>query len=219
VGATRILPPAEGKVLLHGIRWETYERMLEDKGERSVPRFFYDRGELELVSPSRKHENIGRIVTLLVGELAVELEMDVFDAGHTTFKREDLDRGFEPDGSFYFSENARLVRDRDEVDLDVEPPPDLVVEVDITSLSLNKLPTYWALGVPEVWRHDGRRLTILTRQPDERYAEAGGSGLLPGVTGEALTRLVADGLSMERPAWARRVRGWARELRREPRPS
>ena len=142
--------PAEQRVLLRNVSWETYERLIAEREERPVPRFFYDRGVLEIVSPSIEHEGIGRLCALLVELLAEEMGLDVFDAGHTTFRREDLERCFEPDGSFYFSQNAGCVRGKHNIDLDVDPPPDLVVEVDVTSYSLDKLPIYARIGVREV---------------------------------------------------------------------
>lgn len=202
--------PAEGRVLLRNASWETYERLISEREERPAPRFFYDRGVLEVMSPYIEHESLSRITGTLVGELATEMDTDVFDAGSTTYKREDLEGGFEPDECFYFAENIERVRGKKKLDLDSgDPPPDLVIEVDITSFSLNKLPIYARLGVPEVWRHDGERIEILTLRNSE-YTETYESSFLPSVTGETLTKFVSEGLAMERPAWARRVREWAR---------
>lgn len=87
--------PAEQRLLLRNISWETYERLVSEREERPVPRFFYDRGVLEIVSPSKGYEPVSRVVALLVEELAVELDIDVESAGSTTFKREDRARGFD----------------------------------------------------------------------------------------------------------------------------
>ncbi len=203
--------PAEQRMLLENVSWETYERLVVEREERRKPRFFYDRGVLELMSPSGEHDVSSRLIALLVDMVAEESGVDVENAGSTTFKREDLERGFEPDESFYFSENAarirELVRNKGDIVLDEgDPPPDLIVEVDITNPSLNKLPIYAALGVPEVWRHDGERLVILRLRSAEEYTEAGESGFLHAATGETLTRLISAGLTLERPAWRRMVR-------------
>jgi Uma2 family endonuclease len=216
--AEALKSPPEGRVTLRNVGWETYELLVEEDPDRSAPRFFYDRGELEIVSPSFEHEQIASVIALLVEELAVELDIDVVGAGSTTFKREDFSRGFEPDASFYFAANASRVRGKRKLDLDAgDPPPDLVVEVDITSPSASKLPIYAHLGVAEVWRHDGIRLTILRllRQDAEGegyYAEIPESAFLAPARVESLTRFVEEGLTSGRPAWARRVR----ELRRNP---
>lgn len=217
--ALKIVP--EGRVTLRNVGWETYERLVQEDPDRSAPRFFYDRGELEILSPSFEHEQIARVVAALIEELLVEQEVDVVSAGSTTFNREDLLRGFEPDSCFYFPEKIPQVRGKRRLSLDAgDPPPDLVVEVDITSPSASRLHIYASLGVPEVWRHDGERLTILgLRRPDTgdaHYAEIPESALLApvGVPAESLSRFVGEGLTSERPAWTRRVREWARGLRR-----
>ncbi|MBA2619318.1 MAG: Uma2 family endonuclease [Rubrobacter sp.] len=203
--------PAEQRMLLENASWGTYERLIAEREERRTPRFFYDRGVLELMSPSSEHDRISRIIAALIELLAEETGLDVDNAGSTTFKREDLERGFEPDECFYFSDNAgrirELVRDKGNVDLDAgDPPPDLVVEVDITNPSLNKLPIYASLGVSEVWRHDGERLVILRLRDSEGYTEAAESGFLPAATTETLTRLVLSGLTLDRRTWREEVR-------------
>lgn len=218
--AEALKSPPEGRVTLRNVGWETYKMLVEEDPDRSGPRFFYDRGVLEIVSPSFEHEQIVRVIASLVEELAVELEIDVVGAGSTTFDREDLLRGSEPDACFYFSENAARVRRKRRISLDAgDPPPDLVVEVDITSPSASKLPIYASLGVVEVWRHDGDRLTVLELRQNREgyYAEIPESAFLAParVSGESLTRFVEEDLTSGRPAWTRRVRDWARELRGE----
>lgn len=129
-----IKSPAEHRVILHNTSWETYERLMKERGESRVPRFAYDRGELEIMSPSTEHESIAYYVGLLVAVFAEEAGVDLYGAGSTTFDREDLERGFEPDACFYVR-NAERVRGKPRIDLSLDPPPDLVIEVDITSLS------------------------------------------------------------------------------------
>ena len=113
--------PTEQRVLLRNVSWETYERLVAEREERPVPRFFYDRGVLEIASPSKGHESVSRVVALLVEELAVELDVDVESAGSTTFKRENITRGFEPDECFYF-QNIERVRGEEDIDLDAGAP-------------------------------------------------------------------------------------------------
>lgn len=221
--AEALKSPSEGRVVLRNVGWETYEMLVEEDPGRSAPRFFYDRGELEIVSPSFEHESVADIIAALVDRLAMELEIDMVSARSTTFKREDLLRGFEPDASFYFPENAAKVRGKQRLSLDTgDPPPDLVVEVDITSPSSSKLPIYARLGVAEVWRHDGSRLaTLELRQRNDEeeacYAEVPESRLLAPakVPAESLTRLIGEGLRSERPAWTRKVREWIASLAEE----
>ena len=212
----------EHRVLLPNASWGTYERLLAEREERRYPRFFYDRGVLEILSPSIEHDGVSRVIAALVELLAEEVDVDILNAGSTTFKREDLARGFEPDECFYFGAAGRvreIVAGKGNIELDAgDPAPDLVVEVDVTSPSLDKLPIYAHLGVTEVWRHEGGRLVILvlvdepgSREP--RYAETPESAFLPGVNGDALTRLVAQGLTLDRRVWRRRVRESARGIR------
>lgn len=200
----------EQRVVLPNASWETYERLLAEREERRSPRFFYDRGVLEILSPSAEHDMTSRIIATLVELLAEEADTDIENAGSTTFKREDLSRGFEPDECFYFGDGAARVREivaeRGDLDLDSgDPVPDLVVEVDVTSPSLEKLPIYSRLGVPEVWRHDGERLVVFLLD-EASYVAASESAILPGATDDALTRLVAEGLTLDRRLWRRRVR-------------
>jgi Uma2 family endonuclease len=98
----------ERKVILHNVRWETYERLLAKQESSSAPRFTYDRGELEIMSPSTEHEEYNRTVALLVEIFAVEAGLDVRNIGSMTFQREDVGRGFEPESCFYVQSEARV---------------------------------------------------------------------------------------------------------------
>jgi Uma2 family endonuclease len=200
--------PAEQRVVLHNIGWNTYERLLADHENYSAPRFTYDRGELEIMSPSPEHEAYNRSIALLVEFLAAELGIDVYNLGSTTFRREDLERGFEPDSCFYI-ENEERVRGKARIDLAVDPPPDLVIEIDITSPSFSKLPIYAQIGVPEVWRYDGERLKILVLEGSE-YAETAESTVVPPVTSNVLSNFMEKSTTTKRTVWLEAVREWAR---------
>jgi Uma2 family endonuclease len=202
--------PAEQKVLLSDISWQTYERLLEDHQDSSAPRFTFDRGTLEIMSPSPEHEAYNRSIALLVEFAAEELSVDVYDLGSTTFRREDLERGFEPDSCFYI-QHEEQVRGKSRIDLAVDPPPDLVIEVDITSPSINKLPIYARLGIPEVWRYDGEKLEIL-KLGNNRYVEVAESTALAPLTSSVLTGLIERSKSLRRTTWLREVREATRKL-------
>lgn len=174
---TTITAPAEQRIVLHDVPWDTYERLLADHPNSSAPRFTYDRGDLEIVSPSPEHETINRTIALLVELIAIERGMEVLNVGSMTFKRRDLARGFEPDSSFYIRHEA-TVRERTRIDLTVDSPPDLVIEIEMTWTALPTLPIFAHLGVPEVWRWNGARLGILTLE-DEAYVEREASEALP----------------------------------------
>ena len=137
-------------VVLTNVTWATYERLVDDLADCSAPRLTYDRAVLEITSPTPEHERLNRMLTDLIGAIAEELDIDTENLGSSTFKREDLERGFEPDSCLYI-QNAARVRGKSRLDLSMDPPPDLVIEIDITSASIEKLPIYALLGVPEVW--------------------------------------------------------------------
>jgi len=200
--------PAEGRMLLTNVSWETYERLLGDYLDRSVPHFTYDRGLLEIMSPLPEHEQINRAISRFVDVFAEEINLDVANLGSTTFKREDLERGFEPDTCFYIR-NEASVRGKTKLDLAVDPPPDLVIEIDITNPSIDRFPLYAKFGVPEIWRHDGRRMSIFGLREGE-YAEVAESAVLPPLSGSVLSRFVEESRSLGSVAWMRGVRRWAR---------
>lgn len=203
---------AEQRVVLYDVSWETYEHLLADHLDVSSPRFTYDEGTLEIMSPSSKHEKTNRSIAMLVETIAVEWEIELENLGSTTFKRKDLKRGFEPDSCFYF-QNADRIRGKDEIDLHTDPPPDLVIEIDITSGSAYKLPIYAALGIAEVWRYTGKRLIILVLTAGA-YVEAEQSLAMSGLTGATIVRFIEESRTFKRLAWIKRIQEWARGNRR-----
>jgi Uma2 family endonuclease len=103
-----VLGPPDQRIVLRNVSWETYERLLAEHAGSSNPRFTYDRGVLEIVNPSAEHEELSHVLTLLVNVVAEELDIDIRDSGSTTFRREDLARGFEPDSCFYIQSVERI---------------------------------------------------------------------------------------------------------------
>jgi len=204
-----VLIPSEQRVLLHNISWETYERLLAAQQDASAPRFTYDRGRLEIMSPSAEHEQFKEVITLLVNVTAEERAVDVEGFGSTTFRRADLERGFEPDACFYI-EHVKRVRGKAHLDLTVDPPPELVIEIDITHPSLNKFLIFAQLGVPEVWRYDGRQLRIF-RLTGTEYVESDESAVLPPLSSAIISHFIAESRRLERPTWLRGLRSWARQ--------
>jgi Uma2 family endonuclease len=208
---------SEQRVILRGVSWATYESLLVDFAGRSSPRFAYDQGVLEIMPLSFPHENMNRLLQDLFSAVADEQELDFVNAGSTTFKRADLAKGFEPDTCFYIA-NAERMRGKPEVDLTVDPPPDLVIEIDITSLSLNKFPIYAQIGVPEVWRYAGNQVTIFKLSTGEYFLQ-NESPALPGLTSEVISRFLEEGQTMTHLAWLRSIREWARQQRSQHTPS
>jgi Uma2 family endonuclease len=208
-----VLNPPEQKVILKGVSWETYERLLAEHEESSGTRFTYDEGMLEIMVLSSQHEKPNRTLALLVEVLAEEMNLNIERLGSTTFKRKDLLKGFEPDSCFYI-QNAEAIRGREEIDLTVDPPPDLVIEIDITSSSLDRFPIFAAVGVPEVWRYDGERVAIF-RLEGKQYIAAERSTALPPLTGAVATGFMEDSKTLKSTVWLRHVRQWARTHKAE----
>lgn len=172
-----IIESAEQRVVMHGVSWKTYLALAYESNDRHA-RIAYDQGELEIMSPSRAHERLSSFVGRMVETLTEELQIDIDSVASTTFQREDQQRGFEADESYYIAHVAE-VRDCDEIDLAVQPPPDLVIEVDISHSSRSKLMIFEKFGVPEVWRLEGDHLLVFVLGPNEKYLESTRSVVLP----------------------------------------
>lgn len=164
-------------VVLRQVSWNTYNTLRDQEDNRHV-RMTYDRGDLFLMSPGKLHERIGELLAQMICTWTEVHEVPRQSAGSTTMRSALLERGFEPDKSFYLQNELR-VRNRDEYDPDIDPPPDLTVEVDVTSLSTVRMPIYARFGVPEVWRWIDSSIEIYRLQ-GEAYIRVEHSGCLPG---------------------------------------
>ncbi len=209
--ATTLTRPelGERRIVLYDISWAAYEALLADHLDRSVPHFTYDQGVLEIVSPSIKHEGSNWALARIVEACAEKAGIEFFNIGSTTFKREDWERGFEADSTFYI-QNVDQMRGKTEVDPTVDPPPDLVIEIDVTNSSLNKLPTYAKFGVREVWRCEGTGVVIYDLA-GERYVESPESLVLPGLSAADLSRLLEENKTLSQTAWLQALRQWVQE--------
>jgi Uma2 family endonuclease len=159
----------ESRVVLHGVTWELYEKLLELLDEQHVY-LTYDGGELELMSPQPKHEHYKWTISRWIVVMAIELSLNVRPGGSITFRRKDLKKGLEPDDCFWIA-NEPAIRDKSYVDLETDPPPDLALEIDITSSSVNRQAIYAALGIRELWRYNGKELRAFQLQPDGTYVQ------------------------------------------------
>ncbi len=159
-------PNAEQRVLLQNISWQLFESLLAEMGEGRSTRLAYDRGNLEFMTPLWEHENTNRSLDLLVFALVEELCLNCSPGGSVTLKQSKAKVGKEPDACYYI-QNEDRVRGKTDIDLEIDPPPDLAVEIDITSSSIDKLSLYAALGVPELWRYDGTQMVFYQLQAEE----------------------------------------------------
>lgn len=164
------------RLTLHGVPWSLYDQLLEVVGN-GLPRMTYDRGALEMEMPSERHEALRWTSGRFIEAYAEESRIRYKAVGSTTWRKQTIEGGVEADESYYF-QNYDRVRGRD-VDLAVDPPPDLAVEIDLSPPDVEKSNIYARLGVPEIWRWRDDRLMVLTRQPGGDYAETAQSVALP----------------------------------------
>jgi Uma2 family endonuclease len=177
-------------IVLHNVTWQTYQALLSDLGEHRSVRLAYDRGTLEIKMPSKLHELINRLLERIIATLTEELGMSVLPLGSTTFDYEAAEQGVEPDSCFYIQNADRVNPEDDAPPQDL--PPDLVVEVDITSSSRSRLTIYKVMGVPEIWRYNRQGLTILQLRNGE-YIACETSLTFPLLSVKILGRLIEQG--------------------------
>ena len=191
------------RIILHDISWETYERILAEHEDVSNPHFSYCDGDLEIMVVGYQHERLKTELCELLVEIARVVEIDYQGAASTTFRKEKKKKGFEGDGSFYF-ENAEIVRQKNKIDLSKDPPPELVIEIDITHGSLPKFPIFAGIGIKEVWRFDGEEVRFY-RLENENYKEVSESVCLPNVKSEVVTELLFNAQEMKRLDWVKLI--------------
>jgi Uma2 family endonuclease len=147
------------KIVLDNVDWQEYHQILDQLGEHRATRISYDKGILTIMAPTNEHEYYKEGLGKLVEALSQEFKIIVRSRGSTTWEREDLRKGVEPDQCFYI-QNESLVKGRIRLDLTSDPPPDLVIEVDYTHSSKANFPLYEALGVPKLWHYDAKKKTF-----------------------------------------------------------
>jgi Uma2 family endonuclease len=195
------------RVALRDVTWQGYQDILQAlSGSRSA-RLTFDRGMLEIAVPSQLHEFSGRLIELFIRILVVELGLKMKTLGSTTLDREDLNRGAEPDNAFYIQNFAKVVGRT--IDLTQDPPPDLIVEVDITHTDIDKNHLYATMGVPELWRFDGDLLQIFQLEGDS-YVEVVKSQTFPLIIKSDLYRFLEQAKLDEVEAETN-FRAWVRQ--------
>lgn len=159
----------ENRVILNHLSWETFQQMLLELGETRSSRLAYDQGMLEIMTPLGEHEHSKCLIDDFVRIMADELDLNIKKMGSLTLKKEGIKKGVEPDAC-YSLKNEPLVRHKQDIQLDVDPAPDLVLEIDMSSSSLNKFPIYAALGIAEIWRYNGRELiSLILNHENQNY--------------------------------------------------
>lgn len=176
-------PIGEKRSVLRGLSWEAYLQLMDELPQSRASRLTYDNGILEITVPLESHEFSGRLIERFITTLVELMELRIKTMGSTTMKYPKLRKGAEPDNAYYI-QNQPIVKGRD-VDFSQDPPPDLVVEIDITHTDIEKNAFYSSLGVPEFWRFNGKVWRIY-KLCDRVYLEVEASPTFPQVPKERL---------------------------------
>ncbi|HTK27263.1 MAG TPA: Uma2 family endonuclease [Pyrinomonadaceae bacterium] len=198
-------------VLLHNISWNSYKQIADALQDQTPAHLTYDRGRLEIMVLSFQHENLKKLIAMLFERLTEDLDIEICAAGSTTFQKEDLERGFEPDESYYI-ENAAYMRGRKSVNLDFDPPPDLSIEIDVTQSSINRMNIFAAIGIREVWRCHGSAVEFSVLH-EGKYEVVSVSKVLSGVSSAKVTELIKFGLTSTRRQFMDRIDEYAASLK------
>ncbi|MBD2345139.1 Uma2 family endonuclease [Anabaena subtropica] len=196
------------RVVLYNISWQQFENLLVDLGESRAARIAYDDGTLEIVTPLPEHEYYKEIIGDIIKDTAEVLELDFECYGLTTWRRELKKAGIESDNCFYF-QNEALVRGKLKFDLNQDPPPDLALEIDLTSKSLDRFPIYGRLGVPEIWSYDTGEIKIYQLQGEE-YIESETSLVFPLLNIQEIPSLIERYRMAGRLVFRQVIREWVK---------
>lgn len=183
------IPVGEQRVVLHGISWDAYLQILDALPQSRSARLTYDQGVLEITVPLEDHEFSGRLIERFILTLVEVLGLRIKTMGSTTMNYPFLQEGAEPDNAYYI-QNQPLVKGRN-VNFAQDPPPDLVVEVDITHTDIRKNQFYARIGVPEFWRFNGKIWRIYRLQSGD-YTEVEVSPTFAQVPKERLYQFLAQ---------------------------
>jgi Uma2 family endonuclease len=207
MGAVKL--SAEQRFVISSVDWDTYVTFSDRLGERNI-RVNYDGVNLELMTTSLEHERAKKLLARLLEALTEEMDIALISGGSLTCRRQDLDGGFEPDECYWIAHVAQM-RGRDDIDLTRDPPPDLMLEVEISRSFLDRLAIAARLGVPEVWRWDGQTLRVMLLGSDGQYTESERSRALSFLPVAELVRFLLMGATMDETTLLRAFRAWVRE--------
>lgn len=204
--------PSGAALGLPDVGWDEYEHLLSELAGRRDLRLTFDRGRLEIVSPLPEHEVFARFIEWMMLVLSEEQRVKVQSTGSATFRTKRAEQGVEADCSYYV-QNANRIIGKSKIDLDVDPPPDIAVEIDTTRHSSVKLPVYAALRVPEIWIYDGNHLHIRVLE-DEQYTGRDNSLAFPILTAEAIARFLEESKTEGQSVALASFRAWVKSATR-----
>lgn len=203
------------RVLLYNIDWEQFENILMDLGQTRSARIAYDYGTLEIMSPLPEHEYYKENIGTAIQDIAEVLERDYESLGSTTWRKQAKMAGLEPDNCFYF-QNEPKIRGKLDYDLNQDPPPDLALEIDLTSKSLDRFPIYARLGIPELWCYEDGQLKIYLLQADETYETSADSLVFPDLPVQEIPEVINQYRLQGRRKIRQKIREWAMSHYRQP---
>lgn len=198
------------RFVLPRVTWEAYEQFLTALGDRPGLRLNFDGGRLEFMTISPLHEFIKRMIAQLIDMLCFELNIPKKSGGSFTFKREDVERGLEPD-ECYWIQNEALVRGARDLDFTIHPSPDLAVEVEVTRSVLDRMNIYAQLQVPEIWRCDERSIRIFALQSNGSYRQVDDSAAFPFLRVVDLVPFLEPDPQIDETTHLKRFVDWIRE--------
>jgi Uma2 family endonuclease len=208
---TPAAPEPDGqRLLVHAMDWDAYVAIGELFRDRPAFRLTYDRGRLEFMTTSRAHELFKQWIGRIIETLAEEFHLPLGPAGNMTFQRRDLDRGLEPDQCYWIA-NEPQMRGRMEWLPEQDPPPDLIVEIEVSRSAINRMNIYAALGCPEVWRFDGETLRCAILQPDRSYQLVDRSPTFPTIPLSGIVPYLQPGEPVEFLSNSRAFRTWVQQ--------
>ena len=197
---------SETRMVLENVSWETFVA-LADERRGSVPRMAYSEGVLEMMSPKRKHENLSCLIGRMIEAYSEIKGIEISSVASVTVKRSDLKKAYEAGESYYVT-NLDQVLAKEELDFEVDPAPDLVVEVELTSSAIDKMELFAAMQVREVWRHDGKNVQFY-RWVNGRYESILTSVELPGLDAVLINRFLERRLQAGETTF---IRAFRREI-------
>jgi Uma2 family endonuclease len=200
--------------ILYGVAWESYEQFLDATAEYKL-RHTYDRGTLEMMAPRMDHERFSKLLGRMIEGMALALDIPILSVGSTTLAPAAAARGLQPDQSYYIAHEMQM-RDKETYDPERDPPPDLTIEVDVTSTSVPRLPVYAKIKVPEIWRYGGGVVRFYRLVGRGKYEETDRSVAFPFITPDDVVRFLEQRHDTDEHSVVRAWVKWARKAHRKP---